>query len=93
MWRELDFVASANIRTYIQFALNGTRGARDDFKDAEPLVTVLDDKEITSEARIKKLEAEYLALAKEGNDVSIKAIKDYFTRGQRRHSLGRAGAA
>jgi len=79
MWRELDFVASANIRTYMELALNGTRGARDDFKDAEPLVTVLDEKEIVSEARIKKLEAEYLALAREGNDVSKKAIKDYFT--------------
>jgi Protein of unknown function (DUF1592)/Protein of unknown function (DUF1588)/Protein of unknown function (DUF1587)/Protein of unknown function (DUF1595)/Protein of unknown function (DUF1585) len=79
MWQELDFVASANIRTYMELALNGTRGARDDFKDAEPLVTVLDEKEITSEAMIKQLEAEYLALAKEGNDVSKKAIKDYFT--------------
>jgi mono/diheme cytochrome c family protein len=79
LWRELDFVASANIRTYMELALNGTRGARDDFKDAEPLVTVLDEKKIASEAMIKQLEAEYLAVAKDGNDVSIKAIKDYFT--------------
>jgi hypothetical protein len=79
MWRELDLVASANIRTYMELALNGTRGARDDFKDGEPLVTVLDEKEITSEARIKQLESEYLALAKDGHEVAKRAIKDYFT--------------
>src|SRR5262249_41510773 len=37
-----------------------------------------DEKEITSEARIKKLEAAYLTLARGGSDASIKAIKDYF---------------
>ena len=36
MWREMDFVASINIRTYVEFAKLGTRGTRDDFKDGEP---------------------------------------------------------
>lgn len=78
MWRELDFVAAANIRTYMELALNGTRGARDDFKDGEPLVTVLDEKEIVSEKLIRKLESEYMVLGKDGSEIAKKGIKDYF---------------
>ena len=78
MWREMDFVASINIRTYVEFAKLGTRGTRDDFKDGEPQVQEIEVKEIISEAKIRKLEADYLEMAKAGSTVAIQAIKDFF---------------
>ena len=80
MWREMDFVASINIRTYVEFAKLGTRGTRDDFKDGEPEVREIEVEEIVSEAKIRKLEADYLEIAKGGSDVAIQAIKDFFDR-------------
>lgn len=81
MWREMDFVASINIRTYVEFAKLGTRGTRDDFKDGEPQVQEIEVKDIISEAKIRKLEADYLEIAKTGSDVAIQAVKDFFDRG------------
>ncbi|MEO7415183.1 MAG: DUF1592 domain-containing protein [Opitutaceae bacterium] len=81
MWRELDFIAAANIRSYVQFAISGTRGARESFRDKEPGVPFdahLNDVQIASTPVIKKLEADYLARVTNGDDVAIKAIKDYF---------------
>ena len=78
MWREMDFVASINIRTYVEFAKLGTRGTRDDFKDGEPQVQEIEVKEIISEAKIRKLEADYLEMAKAGGAEAIQAIKDFF---------------
>ena len=78
MWREMDFVASINIRTYVEFAKLGTRGTRDDFKDGEPQVQEIEVEDIVSEARIRKLEADYLEMAKAGSDVAIQAIKSFF---------------
>ena len=78
MWREMDFVASINIRTYVEFAKLGTRGTRDDFKDGEPEVREIEVEEIISEAKIRKLEADYLEVAKGGSDVAIQAVKDFF---------------
>ncbi|MSU65504.1 MAG: DUF1592 domain-containing protein [Opitutus sp.] len=81
MWRELDFVASANLRSYVQFAVNGTRGARESFPDHEPAITLvaqLNDREIASPPIIKQLEAGYLARVTNGDEVAINAIKDYF---------------
>ena len=46
MWREMDFVASDNIRTYVEFAKLGTRGTRDDFKDGEPRFAEIEVEEI-----------------------------------------------
>ena len=80
MWREMDFVASINIRTYVEFAKLGTRGTRDDFKDGEPQVREIEVEEIIAEAKIRKLEADYLEMAKAGSDVAIQAIKDFFDR-------------
>ncbi len=80
MWREMDFVASINIRTYVEFAKLGTRGTRDDFKDGEPEVREIEVEDIISERRIRALEAEYLEIAKSGSAVAIQAIKDYFDR-------------
>ena len=80
MWREMDFVASINIRTYVEFAKLGTRGTRDDFKDGEPEVKEIEVEEIISEARIRKLEADYREVAKGGSDDAIQAVKDFFDR-------------
>ncbi len=78
MWREMDFVASINIRTYVEFAKLGTRGTRDDFKDGEPEVQEIEVEEIVSEAKIRQLEADYLEVAKDGADVAIQAVEDFF---------------
>ena len=78
MWREMDFVASINIRTYVEFAKLGTRGTRDDFKDSEPEVEEIEVEEVIAEDRIRGLEAEYLEVAKEGSAVAIQAVKDFF---------------
>jgi len=80
MWREMDFVASINIRTYVEFAKLGTRGTRDDFKDGEPEVREIEVEEIISEAKIRKLEADYLMFAKGGSPVAMQAVKDFFDR-------------
>lgn len=78
MWRAMDFIASINIRTYIEFAKLGTRGTRDDFKDGEPEVKEIEVEAIISEPRIRALEAEYLTIAKGGNPLAIQAVKDFF---------------
>jgi len=78
MWREMDFVASINIRTYVEFAKLGTRGTRDDFKDGEPEVKEIEVEDIISEAKLRKLEADYLEIAKGGSAVAIQAVKDFF---------------
>jgi len=78
MWREMDFVASINIRTYVEFAKLGTRGTRDDFKDGEPEVREIEVEDIISEAKLRKLEADYLEVAKGGSNVAIQAVRDFF---------------
>ena len=78
MWREMDFVASINIRTYVEFAKLGTRGTRDDFKDNEPEVGDIEVDQIISEPKLRKLEADYLKFANGGSPVAIQAIKTFF---------------
>jgi len=81
MWREFDFIASANLRSYVQLAINGTRGARESFDDNEPAITLvaqLNDREIASTPTIRQLEAGYLARVTNGDPVATGALKDYF---------------
>lgn len=77
MWYELDFVAFANSRTYIQFYFSGSRNEGrepdEDGAGARP-----EDREITSSAKIAQLEKRYLDLARGGDDVGINAVKDFF---------------
>ncbi len=80
LWQELDIVASANIRTYVQFYLNEGGGARAAANGEKSEAARPEDKEITSEARIKQVADSYLARASGGSDVAIKAIKDHFQR-------------
>lgn len=83
MWREMDFVASINIRTYVEFAKLGTRGTRDDFKDGEPEVAEIEVDEIIAEKKIRQLEAEYLEVAREGSEVAKQAVRDFFDEANR----------
>ncbi len=81
MWRELDFIAAANVRSFVQFAISGTRGARESFRDKEPAIPLdkhLNEEQIAATPVIKQLEADYLARITNGDEVAINAIKDYF---------------
>ncbi len=78
MWREMDFIASVNIRTYVEFAKLGTRGTRDDFKDGEPEVREIEVEQIIAEPKLRKLEADYLEVAKGGSELAIQAVKGFF---------------
>ena len=81
MWRELDFIANANSRAFVQFAISGTRGARESFRDKEPSISFarhMNDVQIASTPVLRKLEADYLARVTNGDDEAIAAIKHYF---------------
>ena len=74
-WRELDFVASANIRTYVQFYLFETKEAAKGPEGGVPVP----EREITSEARIRKVAQTYLARARaSGNEIAIRAVEEHF---------------
>jgi hypothetical protein len=86
MWQEMDFVASTTARMYGQFASFGEAvgnvantaagGTNDVDENSGPALP--EDKEITSEPKIKALEKKYLAMTQGGNPVGVKAVKDYF---------------
>jgi hypothetical protein len=65
LWKELDFIASGNIRTYIQFYFNESgeaRGTRRESEGPRPK-----DADVISEKMIKGLEQTYLEKARPGN--------------------------
>ena len=80
MWREMDFVASTTRRMYTQFASFGEAvgNAATDASGDKPAVAVPEDKELSSEVKLRELEKKYLALAQGGTDVAVQAVKDYF---------------
>jgi Protein of unknown function (DUF1592)/Protein of unknown function (DUF1588)/Protein of unknown function (DUF1585)/Protein of unknown function (DUF1595) len=78
MWLEMGFVASATARMYIQYYSGGRRQAREATKDEKPEAAALPDREITSEASLKKTADSFLARASSGSEVGVKAVKDYF---------------
>jgi hypothetical protein len=81
LWRELDFIAAANIRTYVQWYLFESGEARDPSKasDAGGAIAAPEDKEIASEARIKKVAEAFMARAiASKNETAIKAIDIHF---------------
>jgi hypothetical protein len=77
LWRDLDFVASANVRTYIQFFLNESgegRGLGRETEGPRP-----PDKDITAEAAIKEVAGHYLERARaSGNETAVKAVQEHF---------------
>ncbi len=78
MWREMDFVASTTSRMYVQFGGNREALGTVEAGDQPPPAAPTEDKSVTSEARIRQLEAGYLNLAKDGSEVGRKAVTDYF---------------
>lgn len=75
LWRELDFIASANIRTYVQFYFNESGEARGTSRESEGPRPA--DKDVTSEASIHQVADAYKARAS-SNPVAVKAIEDHF---------------
>jgi mono/diheme cytochrome c family protein len=79
LWRELDFITAAPLRQFtgfIWFERTDTNFLRDpefDFARAE-------DKDVTSEPKIRQLAAAYLhkVRTKGGQGVTVQAIEDYF---------------
>jgi len=79
MWHEMDFVASTTQRMYVQFASFGEAvGAVGATADDTPPAAPPEDKELSSEVKLKELEKKYLVLAQGGSDMAIKAVQDYF---------------
>lgn len=77
LWRELDFVASANIRTFTQFYLNESGEARGTSRESEGARP--GEKAITSEEVIMQTRESYLNRVRpSGNAVAAKAIEDHF---------------
>jgi hypothetical protein len=77
MWQELDFVASANIRTHVQFYFNESGEARGLSRESEGPRPA--DKDVTSETMIKELAETYLTRARAtGNDTAVNAIEEHF---------------
>lgn len=74
-WKELDFVASANIRTYVQFYLFESKEAAKGPEGGAPIP----ENEITSEPRIRKVAETYLARARASkNETAIRAVEEHF---------------
>jgi hypothetical protein len=82
MWLEMDFVASTTARMYTQFYENGSRqgggGLRDNTVTNAAAGSKEMDEDVTTEAKIKLLQAKYLTNAAGADPAAIKAINDYF---------------
>ena len=85
MWVEMDFIASATARMYIQF--NPTRRPNRDEAQLVPETPAVlevaesknpEDREMTSEASIKRHKASFMAQASSGDERGMKAVADYF---------------
>jgi mono/diheme cytochrome c family protein len=77
LWQELDFVASANIRTHVQFFFNESGEARGLSRESEGPRPA--DSEVTSEAAIRDVAEAYLTKARaSGNETAVKAIDEHF---------------
>ena len=78
-WRELDFIALACHRTYTQFYLNEAREAREAVRKSIPADASLQDREITSEAMIRRVRETYLErAAASGNEAVVHAVQEHF---------------
>jgi Protein of unknown function (DUF1592)/Protein of unknown function (DUF1588)/Protein of unknown function (DUF1587)/Protein of unknown function (DUF1585)/Protein of unknown function (DUF1595) len=78
MWRELDFVAAATTRTYVQFYLSESGEARKAAADAIATGSG-SGADVTSAAAIQRVADSYLERAKlAGSSEAIRAIEDHF---------------
>jgi hypothetical protein len=72
LWRELDFVALAAHRTYVQFYFNESGEARDPSKRTE-------EKDVTKEPMVQAMAASYLARVKASNHPeATRAVEEHF---------------
>jgi hypothetical protein len=72
LWQELDFIAGATTRTYVQFYYNESGEARDSAKRAE-------ERDVTKEPMVRAVRENYVARARASeNTVAIKAVEDHF---------------
>jgi len=77
LWQELDFVASGNIRTYVQFYFNEAGEAHGRGPESGALRPP--DKEVTSEVMIQQVKDSYLAKARaSSNQTAIQAVEEHF---------------
>jgi hypothetical protein len=78
MWHEMDFVASTTRRMYAQFAsfgeAVGNLATNNEVGESAPA----EDKELSSEVKIKALEKKFVEQAQGGSETGIQAVKDYF---------------
>lgn len=75
LWKELDFIASANIRTYVQFYLFESKEAAKGPEGGAPIP----ENEITSAVRIRKVAEDYLVKARASkNPIAIQAVEEHF---------------
>jgi len=79
MWQDLDYVALGCNRTFVQFFLNEAREARSAVRGPESGEATPEDKEITSDAVVKKIGDFYVNRVRaSSNAVAIKAVEDHF---------------
>lgn len=76
MWLEMDFVAAATERMYIEFYANGKD--QGDGQGDNRRHSTTQPGPITSQASIRDLEGQYLNLASTGDERGKQAIRDYF---------------
>ena len=94
LWQEFDFITAAPMRQYTSF-IWFERAEPPFMRDPEFDFARAEDKDATSEAKIKRLAEVYLAKARAdgASDVALEAIDDHFRDHLGEHSPGRAGAA
>jgi hypothetical protein len=78
MWRDMDFVAAATKRTYIQFCSSGQRGERGIAQTESDIGARAEDITVTSQEKIKQLEQNYLAKAEGADPRAAEAVKYWF---------------
>jgi hypothetical protein len=78
MWQEMDFIASATRRTYIQFSESGRQGLHAIAQTQPKEEESAEDRDVTSERNINRLEQGYLTKAEGGDPRGIEAIRSYF---------------
>jgi hypothetical protein len=78
MWRELDFIALATTRTYVQFYLSESGEARK--VAAEASAAQGDTVDVTATPMMQRVADSYRERARaSGNAIAIKAVEDHFT--------------
>jgi acetyl esterase/lipase len=78
MWQELDYIANATARTYVQWYLSESGEARPNAKGATAGDGQTETKDITSEASIERVLKSYRERAEGANQAGLKAVEEHF---------------